>query len=66
MVYGYIFIISIIAITEIIVGVKRISAFFPILSLITAKGLIGFLRNNNNTVRKKKNRLKKKKKRNCR
>jgi hypothetical protein len=54
MVYGYIFIINTITITGIIIGMKRASAFFPIFPPVTAKGLIGFLRNSNSAVRKKK------------
>lgn len=66
MVYGCVFIISIIAITRIIVGVKGIDTLFLIFSLVTARGLVGFLRNNNSAVRKEKSGLKKKKERNYR
>jgi hypothetical protein len=53
-IYGYIFITSTIAITEVIIDVKRINAFFPVLPPITIKRLIEFFKSNNNAVRKKK------------
>jgi hypothetical protein len=66
MVYGCVFIISTITITKIIIGVKRVNAFFPIFPSVTARGLVGFLKGSNNAVRKKKSKFKKKKKRNYR
>jgi hypothetical protein len=56
-IHDYIFITNIIAITKIIIGVKRVNTFFPVFPLITAKKLIEFLKGSNNAVRKKKNRF---------
>jgi hypothetical protein len=55
MIHDYVFITSIIAITGIIVGVKKVNALFSVFSPITARELVGFLKNSNNAVRKEKN-----------